>query len=118
MKKILAILLILAAIKSQSQSNANKYPITPRPQQLIPKSGSFNLSASTVLLLDDAGQKQSANFLNDYLKRFYGFTLKVVTKATKNYIRLGVKRLLVKGIEGKYDVQITPTAINISGDTY
>ena len=118
MKKILAILLILAAIKSQSQSNANKYPITPRPQQLIPKSGSFNLSASTVLLLDDAGQKQSANFLNDYLKRFYGFTLKVATKATKNYIRLGVKRLLVKGIEGKYDVQITPTTINISGDTY
>ncbi len=101
-----------------AQSNTNQYPITPKPQQLVAKSGTFNLSASTVLLLDDAGQKQSANFLNDYLKRFYGFTLNVATKATKNYIRLGVKRLLVKGIEGKYELQITPSSIHISGDTY
>jgi hexosaminidase len=118
MRKIVVFLLLLVLIKSQAQGPANKYPITPKPQQLTPKAGSFNLSASTVLLLDDAGQKQSANFLNDYLKRFCGFTLKVVTKATKNYIRLGVKRLLVKGIDGKYDLQITPASINISGDTY
>ncbi len=118
MRKIAVVLLVLATLKSFAQSNKNKYPITPKPQQLIAKTSSFNLSASTVLVLDDAGQKQSANFLIDYLKRFYGFTLKVAAKATKNYIRLGVKRLLVRGIDGKYDLQITPSSINISGDTY
>ncbi|MEO7311559.1 MAG: family 20 glycosylhydrolase [Chitinophagaceae bacterium] len=118
MKKILAIFITLATLQSLSQSTADRYLITPKPQQLTPEAGSFCLSAATVLVMDDPGEKPAAEFLNDYLKRLYGFTLKLAPKATKNYIRLGVKRLLVPGVEGKYDMQVTPAMVNISGDTY
>ena len=118
MKNILAICLMLIALQSQSQSIADKYPIVPKPQSLTPKAGNFKLSAATVIVLDNEGEVPAANFLNDYLSRFYGFTLKLAKKASKNFIRLSVKHLLVPGVDGKYDMQVAPAAINISGDDY
>ena len=118
MKKILTICISLIALQCLAQTTVEKYPIVPKPQSLAPASGNFALSASTVLVLDDAGEKPAANFLNEYLSRFYGFKIKVVKTATKNFIRLRIKKLLMPGVEGKYHMQITPTAINISGDTY
>ncbi|MES2776192.1 MAG: family 20 glycosylhydrolase [Bacteroidota bacterium] len=118
MKRMLAICISMIVLQSMAQNGTEKYPIVPKPQSLIPKAGSFLLSAATVIVLDGESQKNAANFLNDYLGRFYGFKLKVAKMATKNYIRLGVKKMLVPGKEGKYDMQISPSAINISGDTH
>jgi len=118
MKRILAIVILLAALQTHAQTIAEKYPIVPKPQQLVPKAGSFILSAATVIVMDDDGEITAANFLNAYLYRFYNLKLKLAKKATKNFIRLSVKRLLMPGVEDKYDMQISPSSINISGDTY
>jgi len=118
MKYLFATCLSLLAFMSIAQTSVEKYPIVPKPQQLVAKDGNFVISPTTIILLEDDGQKNAANFLNDYLQRFVGFKLKTSKVATKNFIRLGVKRLLRPGTEGKYDVSITPTSINISGDTY
>lgn len=113
MKKILGILLLVCTLTVHAQFN-----IVPQPVKAVAGSGSFNLSANTVLVLQDEGEQITANFLNDYLQQFYGFRLQTGSNATSNFIRLGTKRFIQPGKDGKYEMQVTPTSINISGDTY
>ena len=113
MKQLLGITLLLCTLISQAQFN-----IVPQPVKLTPGKGTFQLSSKTALVLPDQSEQSSADFLNDYLQRFYGFKLNIAKEATSNYIRLATRRFIQPGTEGKYHLQIDNKAINIEGDTY
>jgi hexosaminidase len=113
MKKILVILLLVCTLATQAQLN-----IVPQPVKAVTGTGSFKLSANTLLVLQDEGEKNTADFLNNYLQQYYGFRLQTGGNATSNFIRIGTKRFIQPGTEGKYEMQVTPASINISGDTY
>ncbi|HKP32250.1 MAG TPA: family 20 glycosylhydrolase [Chitinophagaceae bacterium] len=114
MKKLALLILVF----SFSQLNAQDYNIIPKPVKLIPQKGNFIISKNTVLVLLDEGERNTANFLNEYLQQFYGFRLKTAKSAKNNYIRITTKKFIRPGQEGKYEMQISPASINISGDTY
>lgn len=113
MNKILAILFLACTLSANAQLN-----IVPQPVKATVGTGSFNLSSTTVLILMDEAEQSTANFLNNYLQKYYGFQLQTAAKATSNFIRIGTKRFIKPGKEGKYELQVTPASINISGDTY
>ncbi|HYF30760.1 MAG TPA: family 20 glycosylhydrolase [Chitinophagaceae bacterium] len=113
MKKCLAIFFISCTLVAKAQLN-----IVPQPVKAVAGTGTFQLSDKTVLVLTDEGEKASANFLNDYLQRFYGFQLQTAKEAAGNYIRLTTRKFIQPGTEGKYSLQVNPNSVIIEGDTY
>ena len=73
LKQLLGLLTLLCVV-SQGLSQVS---IIPKPQKVILRQGtdSFVLSPKTVVVLANPGLKPSADFLNDYLKEVYGFSL-------------------------------------------
>ena len=114
MKNLLLALVLMGGISLQAQ-NVN---IIPKPVDATIGKGNFTLSKNTVLVLTDDGELSTANFLNDYLQRYYGISLKTAKSATSNYIRLSTKKFIRPGTEGKYRMIVSPGSINIEGDTY
>lgn len=113
MKRPLCLLLLCITLTAHAQLN-----IVPQPVKTVRNTGAFQLSAQTVLVLMDEGERQSADFLNDYLERYYKFRLRTVKEASANYLRLATRRFIRPGTEGKYNLQVTPAGISIEGDTY
>lgn len=112
---ILFLLLTFSLNKIFSQT----YNIIPAPVSLQPGAGSFSLTSNTQLIVADSGDTASANFLNIYLQRHFGFTLKVAKEANANFIRLTTKKFIapVKN-EGRYSLNVTNNNVVIEGDTY
>jgi hexosaminidase len=113
MNHLFVFILLVCTLTTKAQFN-----IVPQPAKAVAEKGSFQLSGKTTLVLSDEGEQLSANFLNDYLERFYGFRLNTAREATSNYIRLATRRFIKQGTEGKYSLQVKPGAVNIEGDTY
>jgi hexosaminidase len=97
---------------------AQEINIIPKPKMIEKKKGSFILSPSTVIILGDDAEKATATFFNQHLKTYYGFQIKTVKSAVKNYIRFSTKRFIMPGTEGKYDLSVQSKGIEVSGDTY
>ena len=78
--------------------------------------GNFILSGETVIVLSDDSGKHSADFLNDYLKQFYSFQLKIVKKAKDNFIFLSTmnENKNAEHPEG-YDLKIDKNSVDIVG---
>lgn len=112
------LLFLLAASLFQLSLEAQQINIIPKPQQLEIKKGNFIITPATVIVLGDANEQNTVNFFNRHLKAYNGFQLKIVKAATKNFIRFSTKKFIQPGTEGKYDLNITATSIEISGDTY
>ncbi len=110
---LLLIMCFIAALVSAQEIN-----IIPKPQQMEIKKGSFILSPATTIVLGDINEKATAVFFNQHLKTYYGFQLKIVKAATKNFIRFSTKRFIQPGTEGKYELHVTTNGIEISGDNY
>lgn len=107
--------LILLSITTYAQ----ELNIIPQPVKMVRTTGTFLLSSKTQLLVTDEEEKASAAFFNDYLKRYYGFSLKTVSKASSNFIRLSTKRFIrPPENEGRYTLNVTPTSVAVEGDTY
>ena len=115
---MMRLLLLFTALLSTLLITAQEINIIPKPQQLELKNGSFVITPATVIVMGDAGEQNTATFFNRHLKTYYGFQLKTVRNATKNFIRFYTKKFVQPGIEGKYDLNITSNNIEISGDTY
>jgi hexosaminidase len=113
MKLLFVLLSLTATLAVRAQFN-----IVPQPVKLSAATGNFQLSASTTLVLTDEGEKASADFLNEYLQRFYGFRLNTAREASSNYIKLVTRKFIRPGTEGKYALQVNPASIHIEGDTY
>ena len=82
MKTIVSFILILITISIQAQ----QINITPKPVSVTINNGSYEITPQTKIFLAKPGLKNSADFFNDYLQKFYGFKLAVVAKPTGNFI--------------------------------
>ena len=116
MKKTFPILLFLGmAIICTAQTSIN---IIPQPAELKQPeiAASFTITPATQILLEGTGLENSANFLNDYLQRFYHFKLKLVKKtASKNVIALNYEKMEY-AIAGAYALTINNKGAHIAGD--
>jgi hexosaminidase len=90
--------------------------IIPAPAKVEIKQGNFNITASTKIITAP-GVDKSANFLNNYLKKYYGFELKTSKEksASKNVIELSVKGL-ANSIPGAYEMDVDNNKIHIAGN--
>ncbi len=79
MKNILLIIFLFPVTFcfAQQQSSLN---IIPEPAKVEVKDGSFSITNHTTIFYSQKGLIKSASFLNDYLKKNYGFTLPVQNK--------------------------------------
>ncbi len=108
-------LLLLGLLIPGLYSYAQDAPaaIIPEPVSTDWHSGSFALDKNTVLLASDS-DLLAANFLNDYLGRFYGLQLKV-NKPGAHTITL---RTEPGGRNGHYHLDATADGITIVGSTH
>ncbi len=91
--------------------------IIPQPEQVTmpATAGNFTITPSTVIVANEV-TKNSADFLNDYLKEVYGLTLKVTEKkSSSNAINLTIIMPLRATVEGAYDMDITSNGVNVKG---
>ncbi len=115
MKKVLlALATTLVCCYGHSQLN-----IIPAPVKAEAKSGTFTINQQTVIVTGNGSEKESVNFLNDYLKKFYGFSLKTAKKADKNYIKLTTPTF-VKAPENeeRYTMEVTADGVALQGDSH
>ena len=114
MKRLCLLLSFLCLMKVHSQNIS----IIPQPVSIETKKGNFILSDQTVILTADSSNSSSIQFLNNYLKSYYGFSLKVVKKATKNYIQFDLKTTAKKSSnKNQYELEVTAKKINIESDS-
>src|SRR3954469_19702635 len=119
MKKLLlgCFLFVTASLFAQN-SNIN---IIPAPVSYKASPGTFAFSSKTKIALNDSSELNSANFLNEYLKNYYGFTLGIITnaKAPSNCILLSTRKFVqAPANDGRYTLNISPRFISIVGDSY
>jgi len=69
-----SILFFILSVHYSTQ--AQQVSIIPEPASLELKQGNFSISANTYYLALGTGMDNSINFLNGYLKTYYGFQLK------------------------------------------
>lgn len=108
-------IILLLALYARSQD----IDIVPKPAEITKPAtpGYFVISPATTIVMEGSGLANCAQFLNDYLKRFYGFTLKFGKTATagKNALGLNFERL-DRPIAGAYVLDISKNGIYIAGD--
>ena len=115
MKKFLLLFFIIICTRVSGQT----INITPIPVKAIPQKGTFALTQNTILVFNDDAEKASAEFLNIYLNKIYGFSLQVSKSATTNYIRFNTKRFIQEPENpGRYTMQVSPAGVDIEGDSY
>lgn len=114
MRLIIAFLLVICAVYNSQAQSIN---IIPKPNQLQVSNGYFTISKTTTIVYSNNGEKNTANFFNRYLKKFYGFQLPIAKQATSNYISFATKQFIKAPDNGSaYSLNISPKAVNISGD--
>jgi hexosaminidase len=113
MKKVWFIATMILSMHLHAQVS-----IIPQPAELkMPETaGAFTITAKTPIILEGSGLENSAQFLNDYLKQVYGFTLPITKKAGKvpgiilNYDKLEYP------IAGAYNMEVNAKGVYIGGD--
>jgi hexosaminidase len=112
MKKGLFILCLLASLSALAQD----INIIPKPTRAETKPGSFTITPATAIVLAESGLERSAQFLNDYLQKFYGFKLPVLknTSSHKNNIVLDIEQI-DHPVPGAYSMVVSANGIEIGG---
>ncbi|MEO5683163.1 MAG: beta-N-acetylhexosaminidase [Chitinophagaceae bacterium] len=99
-------------------SSAQGIQIIPQPAEMKqPKiMASFNITPATQIVLEGSGLENSANFLNDYLQRFYNYKLKIAKKSSSaNVIVLNYEKMEY-AIAGAYTLTTNNKGVYIAGD--
>lgn len=114
MKKILSLLFIIATMPCFSQSALN---IIPQPVKAEVNAGTFTITGNTTVFFTQKELFKSADFLNTYLKKNYGFALPVQNKQLypEGKIALQVQPH-VATIPGGYTMQVNGNSITITGN--
>lgn len=114
MKRLLFCFSVFLAASCFAQQSLN---IIPAPAKAAIKEGVFRLAPSTTIVLAASNVEKSADFLNKYLKEFYGFELKISKgKDTwQNAIVLNFDKLDNK-LPGAYELTVDKDKIYIGGD--
>ncbi len=91
--------------------------IIPQPAHAEIKQGEFIITPSTKIIAEASGVNNSVHFLNNYLKKYYGFELQASTEksAAKNVIELNFERL-DNTIAGAYKMDVDKNKIYIRGN--
>src|SRR4051812_16723207 len=93
-------------------AEAQQLDIVPQPVKTELTKGNFVLSNNTVIVVADPQEQSSANFLNDYLQHFYGFSLKTVSEAANNYVRLSTRKLIkAPDNDSRYTMTVKPDGV-------
>ena len=112
MKKILTLILLIPALCMHAQDVS----IIPQPTKLTVGKGNFSITSATKILVLGGGLKNSAVFLQDYIKKIYGLQLKIETTGRYtgniilNYDKIG------HPVAGAYDMEISKDKAYIGGD--
>jgi len=107
-----SVLMICTSVQSQNVLN-----IIPAPAKAEKLPGEFTISPDTKIMLTGSGTENSAHFFNEYLQKYYGFTLQVSTsnEIPKNVIVLGFEKMENK-IPGAYNMHVNQDEVYIGGD--
>ncbi|WP_298391146.1 beta-N-acetylhexosaminidase [Hydrotalea sp.] len=117
MKKI-AFLSLLFSVKMLIAQNP-QICIIPEPVKLTVQKGDFIITPKTVLVVSDPGDVHAANFLNQYLKKYYHFQLQIKEHTTSGSINIHTKKFIqVPDNPEFYSFQSKPSGITISGNSY
>src|SRR5690349_21409936 len=118
MVRVFAVILLnLIFLNSFSQSSTS-VNIIPKPVSLKVKAGTFRLDKNTAIVVKDEGDKDAADFLNDYLQKFYGYLLNIKDAATGNYISLSTKKFIqAPENDEHYTLNGSAKSIAIEGDS-
>ncbi|HEX5024433.1 MAG TPA: beta-N-acetylhexosaminidase [Agriterribacter sp.] len=116
MKKILLTLLSLSLLQANAQTSL---PVFPQPVKTQIKSGSFTINKQTVIVAANDAEKATVSFFNDYLNKYYGISLPVTAKATKNFISFSTNTF-VKAPDKpeRYTMEVSPASVQIKGDSH
>ena len=109
---------LLIAMMFAITSIAQQISIIPQPVSLIQKKGQFSLPYGTSIKVTDKEDQKAADFFNDYLKKYYGFSLPERRKDQRNYIILTTKKFIKAPERDGYTLDVTNNTITISGDTH
>jgi hexosaminidase len=91
--------------------------IVPQPVELTVKKGSFTINASTLIVVMNDVDDNTADFFNDYLHQYFGLKLKKTRSAKANFIRFTTLQTLVPGKDGAYTLNVGDKSIDIQGQT-
>lgn len=112
MKRINALIVFLLPLILYAQVNIIPAPVSIKQPKIADL---FNITSSTKIVLEGSNLENSANFLNNYLQKFYGITLEVTSTNTgNNSIVLNFDRM-DKG-DGAYNLTVNKKGIYIGGD--
>lgn len=97
-----------------SQEQQSSLPIIPFPKECKQLPGNFVLSSSIKIVATSPKVQNEIDWLNDYLKTYYGFTLQIVHKQPKNgnYIQFIIPDWEADNKEN-YHLTISENAITI-----
>ncbi|MFM2358224.1 MAG: hypothetical protein RLY16_216, partial [Bacteroidota bacterium] len=94
------------------------FKLTPRPAEIKLQQGSLQLNANSYLLVDTQ-QVKSYQFLNQYLQKQFGFSLKINPKKSRNQSNSAVSgiqlELAVTESNEAYDLVVGTSTITIRG---
>jgi len=111
-RTLLACLVMFAATATKAQ----ELNLVPQPAWLQQGTGQMKITPSTKIIAANSETRRGANFLNTYLKAFYGFQLPVQASGTTVntiLLRNGAKP---KRVPGVYTMDVKANTISIEGD--
>jgi len=117
--KVFAAFLVNLLFMNMYAQTSVQVNIIPKPVSLKVKSGIFKLDKKTAIVVKDEGDKDAADFFNDYLEKYYGFSLNITDAATNNFISFSTKKF-IKAPENDehYTLNGTSNSIALEGDSY
>jgi len=109
MKKLLGCIGVV--LMNTCFTHAQSLNIIPAPVKAETKPGTFAITSNTKIVAA-TGTEKSVAFLNDYLKKFYGFALKTTKTKAANTIVLTASK--VSNI-GAYNLEVSSDHIAVAG---
>ena len=108
MRKLFLLNILWIAISAQGQ----EVNIIPKPTSLNVLKGTFTISPATYICAPSKDYKNSIDFLNDYLQKFYGFKLKV-TYQPRSLNTIVLTSSNDETASTKYDLNVFKTDVTI-----
>jgi len=112
MKKLMIFVFVCLTTLCSSQS----LNIIPQPLKAEVKQGNITITPDTKIIISAPGVEKSAAFLNNYLKKFYGFELKTAKKKAGNAIDLSITKASNNSVIGAYNMNVNSDNISINGN--
>ncbi|HEX6916367.1 MAG TPA: beta-N-acetylhexosaminidase [Chitinophagaceae bacterium] len=114
MKKLCVVTLLFACFMAGAQPS-----IIPQPATIRQQEGSFTIDKHTVIAITSEADRRSAGFLNDYLQKYYGFSLKVTgpRRDLQQYILLSsFNDTAYHDQHESYQLAVSPALIRITAN--